>query len=70
MMNEGHPEYGCFISKDKTMTNFDYDHHVLNVTDPHQQCKRAHLIYVFFSQVSSFPMVRLRNQHERPVCVW
>jgi hypothetical protein len=24
MMNQGHPEYGCFISKDKTLTNFDH----------------------------------------------
>ncbi len=51
------------------MTNFDYGHHVLNVTDPHQQCEWAHLVYVFFSQVSRFLMVWLRNQHERPVCV-
>ncbi|KAG7444681.1 uncharacterized protein BT62DRAFT_899516, partial [Guyanagaster necrorhizus] len=46
MMNEGHPEYGCFISKEKTMTNFDYGHHVLNVTNPHQQCKRAHPVHL------------------------
>lgn len=33
----GHPEYGCFISKEKTLTNFDYDYEVLNVTGPKQQ---------------------------------
>jgi len=30
----GHPEYGCFISKDKTVTNFDCDDAQLNVLDP------------------------------------
>ncbi|KAG2017771.1 hypothetical protein CC2G_007253 [Coprinopsis cinerea AmutBmut pab1-1] len=34
MMNNGHPEYGCFISKDKTLTNFDYGTDVMNVVDP------------------------------------
>ncbi|KAF7773358.1 hypothetical protein Agabi119p4_5525 [Agaricus bisporus var. burnettii] len=33
MMNKGHPEYGCFITKEKTMSNFDYDHQVMNVVD-------------------------------------
>ena len=39
--NEGHPEYGCFISKDKTMTNFDFDADIMNVTEPHE--KREYL---------------------------
>lgn len=30
----GHPEYGCFISKEKTLTNFDYDAQIMNVTGP------------------------------------
>ncbi|KAF9446606.1 hypothetical protein P691DRAFT_673176, partial [Macrolepiota fuliginosa MF-IS2] len=30
----GHQEYGCFIAKEKTMTNFDYDHQIMNVVDP------------------------------------
>jgi hypothetical protein len=33
----GHPEYGCFISPDKTLTNFDHDDQLLNVVDPSQQ---------------------------------
>ncbi|RDB25955.1 Telomerase reverse transcriptase [Hypsizygus marmoreus] len=37
MMNKGHPEYGCFISKDKTLTNFDFDAEISNVTEPKQQ---------------------------------
>jgi len=37
MMNEGHPEYGCLISQDKTLTNFDYDAQIMNVTEPQQQ---------------------------------
>ncbi|EIW83939.1 hypothetical protein CONPUDRAFT_25668, partial [Coniophora puteana RWD-64-598 SS2] len=34
MMNEGHPEYGCIISQEKTMTNFDYGADILNYVDP------------------------------------
>lgn len=33
----GHPEYGCFISQDKTLTNFDHDDLLLNVVDPSQR---------------------------------
>jgi hypothetical protein len=33
----GHPEYGCLISQDKTLTNFDYDAQIMNVTEPQQQ---------------------------------
>jgi len=33
----GHPEYGCFISKEKTLTNFDYDAQIINVTGPKQR---------------------------------
>ncbi|PFH53166.1 hypothetical protein AMATHDRAFT_39050 [Amanita thiersii Skay4041] len=38
MMNQGHPKYGCYISREKTLTNFDYDDQILNVTDPGQRC--------------------------------
>ncbi|KAH8823012.1 hypothetical protein DL96DRAFT_1417626, partial [Flagelloscypha sp. PMI_526] len=24
IMYQGHPEYGCFVGKDKTLTNFDF----------------------------------------------
>ena len=27
----GHPDYGCFIAREKTLTNFDYDEQVMNV---------------------------------------
>ncbi|KAG5342247.1 hypothetical protein C0989_004091 [Termitomyces sp. Mn162] len=37
MMSQGHPEYGCFISKDKTLTNFDYEAQILNVVEAKQQ---------------------------------
>src|SRR6266481_5149066 len=33
----GHPEYGCFISAEKTLTNFDTDEHVINRTLPGQK---------------------------------
>jgi len=35
----GHPEYGCFISKEKTLTNFDYDYQIMNVTGPWRECR-------------------------------
>ncbi|KIJ13438.1 hypothetical protein PAXINDRAFT_81072, partial [Paxillus involutus ATCC 200175] len=38
VMSKGHPEYGCMISKEKTMTNFDYDSQIMNVTQPGQKC--------------------------------
>ncbi|KAF8206271.1 hypothetical protein K438DRAFT_1577997, partial [Mycena galopus ATCC 62051] len=31
----GHEEYGCFISTDKTLTNFDYDEHLNSI--PHER---------------------------------
>ncbi|KAJ2926818.1 hypothetical protein H1R20_g10287, partial [Candolleomyces eurysporus] len=34
MMNKGHPEYGCFIGKDKTLTNFDHGTQIMNVVEP------------------------------------
>ncbi|KAG6331208.1 hypothetical protein ID866_7880, partial [Astraeus odoratus] len=36
IMTKGHPEYGCMISKEKTMTNFDYDTEIMNITLPTQ----------------------------------
>ncbi|KAF4597579.1 hypothetical protein EYR40_008041 [Pleurotus pulmonarius] len=37
MMLEGHPEYGCFISKEKTLINFDHGQMVMNVVAPSDQ---------------------------------
>jgi telomerase reverse transcriptase len=31
----GHEDYGCFISKDKTLTNFDYDEQLNSI--PHER---------------------------------
>ncbi|KAF8690235.1 hypothetical protein AX14_003047 [Amanita brunnescens Koide BX004] len=36
MMKKGHPKYGCSISHDKTLTNFDHGHQIMNVTEPNQ----------------------------------
>ncbi|KAF7974772.1 hypothetical protein HWV62_11243 [Athelia sp. TMB] len=36
-MNQGHPEYGCIIAQDKTLTNFDNGPQIMNVTDPNQR---------------------------------
>ncbi|KIM67561.1 hypothetical protein SCLCIDRAFT_107808, partial [Scleroderma citrinum Foug A] len=41
VMTKGHPEYGCMISKEKTVTNFDYDVQIMNVTSPTQTCARC-----------------------------
>jgi telomerase reverse transcriptase len=47
MMNEGHPEYGCFISRDKTYTNFAVDEQIMNVTMPNQERKWVHVLRHF-----------------------
>ncbi|KAH0833044.1 hypothetical protein J3R83DRAFT_12035 [Lanmaoa asiatica] len=36
-MIAGHPEYGCMISQEKTLTNFDYDEQIMNVVSPGQK---------------------------------
>ncbi|PIL35516.1 hypothetical protein GSI_02244 [Ganoderma sinense ZZ0214-1] len=33
MVSQGHPEYGCFISKDKSLLNFDHPE-LANIVDP------------------------------------
>jgi telomerase reverse transcriptase len=33
----GHPEYGCFISQEKTLTNFDAGDGSLDLVDPSQK---------------------------------
>jgi hypothetical protein len=43
----GHPEYGCFISQEKTLTNFDHDDQLLNVVDPSQPSNSLALNLVF-----------------------
>lgn len=37
----GHPEYGCFISQEKTLTNFDHGDQVHNVVDPGQRSEAS-----------------------------
>lgn len=37
-MIAGHPEYGCTISQEKTLTNFGYDAQITNVISPGQKC--------------------------------
>lgn len=46
---KGHPEYGCFISKDKTLTNFDYNAEIMNVTEPQQQRQCVGFSYLVLS---------------------
>ena len=33
MMDRGHPEYGCFIARDKSMTNFGHDLNATQLVD-------------------------------------
>lgn len=44
MMSAGHPEYGCKISEEKTLTNFDYDAQVMNVIPPGQRCTSSNIL--------------------------
>jgi len=37
----GHPEYGCFISQEKTLTNFDHSDQVYDVLDPSQRSEAS-----------------------------
>ncbi|KIK45334.1 hypothetical protein CY34DRAFT_78154, partial [Suillus luteus UH-Slu-Lm8-n1] len=38
VMCEGHPEYGCIISKQKTLTNFEHDSiQAANITERNQK---------------------------------
>ncbi|EIN09703.1 hypothetical protein PUNSTDRAFT_20563, partial [Punctularia strigosozonata HHB-11173 SS5] len=37
MMTKGHPEYGCFISKDKTLANFDHGPDLASTVAPLQK---------------------------------
>ncbi|KIK34273.1 hypothetical protein CY34DRAFT_98308, partial [Suillus luteus UH-Slu-Lm8-n1] len=47
VMNEGHPEYGCIISKGKTMVNFEHESiEGSNITKPTQKCM-IHPLSVF-----------------------
>ncbi|KIY44166.1 hypothetical protein FISHEDRAFT_52602, partial [Fistulina hepatica ATCC 64428] len=51
MMVRGHPDYGCFISRDKTLTNFDFDEQVLNVMQPSQRSKEHTAFPAFVSNI-------------------
>lgn len=42
----GHPEYGCFISPEKTLTNFDAGDGSLNLIDPSQKSKNLQILPV------------------------
>jgi len=49
-MNRGHPEYGCFIGQDKTLTNLDYDAQIMNVVEPGAKSE-----FVSFSPLILYP---------------
>ena len=46
----GHPEYGCSISQDKTLTNFEYCDAIINAVEPSQKSKFTALALHKYSQ--------------------
>ncbi|KAL1727287.1 hypothetical protein EV714DRAFT_217590 [Schizophyllum commune] len=59
----GHPDYGCFIAREKTLTNFDYDEQVMNVIPSGQRgdVRRAHepitatILMIYETNLADFP---------------
>jgi hypothetical protein len=68
MMNEGHPEYGCFISRDKTYTNFAIDEQIMNVTMPNQERKWFMFCITLILILTRISVVRLSHKHENSIC--
>lgn len=50
----GHDEYGCFISTDKTLTNFDFDEQLNSI--PHER-GRFHLLSLSDCPADTFDQV-------------
>lgn len=65
----GHPEYGCFVSPEKTRTNFSFGSDPSMVTEPDQKGQRGPVSPSHQSTHSMirFPLVWLPDKHERPV---
>lgn len=69
-MITGHPEYGCSISQEKTLSNFDYRDNVLNMVDPAQQSvlnEPVRHIRPDLILTCSISLVRLFHQHVESV---
>lgn len=65
----GHPEYGCFISTDKTMSNFDYDDQIMNVTAPNQRCEHCGALTCANGwSLYRFSMVWIQYQYAGSIC--
>lgn len=68
-MTAGHPEYGCTISEEKTLTNFDYDAQIMNVIPPGQRCMSLNVLsrIELITAISSFPLVWATDRHDGPL---
>jgi telomerase reverse transcriptase len=58
IMSKGHPEYGCFIAREKTMANFEHRSELLDIV-AHQQAGMHLTRYIVLILISSlrFPVV-------------
>lgn len=67
-MIAGHPEYGCMISEEKTLTNFDYDAQIMNAIPPGQKCTSFNILpeKALIEATFSFPLVRVVDRHGKP----
>ena len=62
----GNPEYGCFISPEKTRTNFYFGSDPSMVTEPDQkgQGRLTHTLHPSTHSSNRFLLVWLRDKHE------
>jgi hypothetical protein len=62
----GNPEYGCFISHEKTRTNFEFGSDPSMVTEPDQkgQGRSTSPLHSPAHSMIRFPLVWLRDKHE------
>lgn len=67
-MTAGHPEYGCMISEEKTLTNFDYDTQIMNVIPPGQKRTSFNDLSdgALIGATFRFPLVWVIDRHDRP----
>jgi hypothetical protein len=70
VMSRGHPEYGCFIAREKTMANFDHRSELLDIV-AHQKAGMRLTWFIVLVLTSSlrFPVVWVSHRCSRFVRV-
>ena len=67
LRHAGNPEYGCFISSEKTRTNFEFgSSDPAMITEPDQKGQERLTSWLNFSRLTvviRFPLVRLCDRH-------